>query len=231
MGFVRVADGVHVWRYPVLDVNVTLVVGTRGAVLVDTLSAPSQARELAAGVRAVTDLPVSVVNTHAHFDHAFGNATVARLLRVRDFYAHPATIDTLTADPGDLLERIVAAYGHLDEVMAAELPGIARLAPNRPVVKATALDLGDRVVTVRPVGHAHSPGDVIVEAGDVMIVGDIVEEGAEPQTGDADVPAWVEALTGLLPDLEGRRVVPGHGAIVDHAFVARQRDRLATLQE
>ena len=59
-GFVEVADGVHVLRYPVLDVNVTLVVGDGEALLVDTLSTAAQARELAAAARRVTDQPVGV---------------------------------------------------------------------------------------------------------------------------------------------------------------------------
>ncbi len=62
-------------RYPVLDVNATLVVGDGGALLVDTLSTPGQATELAAAVAAVTSAPLTVVNTHHHFDHCFGNAT------------------------------------------------------------------------------------------------------------------------------------------------------------
>ena len=231
MGFEEISQGVHVWRYPVLDVNITLVTGRDRALLVDTLSAPTQARELAAGVRAVTGLPVAVVNTHAHFDHTFGNATIAEHLGAVDFHAHPSTIAALSGDPGDLIARIVAAYGHLDAVMAAELPGVVRLAPNRAVARRTVIDLGDRTVAVWPVGHAHSPGDLVVEAGDVMIVGDIVEEGAPPHTGDADLPGWVAALTGLLPVLDGRHVVPGHGAIVDAAYVARQRDELAAFEE
>ena len=42
-GFVEVAAGVHVLRYPVLDVNAVLVVGEGEALLVDTLSTAAQA--------------------------------------------------------------------------------------------------------------------------------------------------------------------------------------------
>ena len=44
--FVEIADRVYVLRYPVFDVNVTLVVGDEAAVLVDTLSTPAQGAEL-----------------------------------------------------------------------------------------------------------------------------------------------------------------------------------------
>ncbi|MER7975424.1 MBL fold metallo-hydrolase, partial [Streptomyces sp. NPDC096080] len=56
-----------------------------------------------------------------------------------------------------------------------------------------------------------------------------VEESGEPQAGPDAVPAhWPRALDRLLalggPDA---RYVPGHGAVVDAAFVRAQRDALA----
>lgn len=226
MGFRQVADGVHVWRYPVLDVNCTLITGTRRAVLVDTLSGPSQGRELAAAVAEVTTLPVAVVNTHAHFDHCFGNAAVRDALGVTDFHAHPSVAARLRENDPGLIERVIAAYGHLDPVMAAELPGIELHAPNRDVTGETRLDLGGRTVWLRHVGHAHSPGDVVVLADEAAVLGDIVEEGADPQTGDADLTGWTRALDALAPDLPGI-VVPGHGALVDAAFTTAQSRWLA----
>ena len=41
-GFVEVATGIHVLRHPVLDVNVTLIVGDTSALLVDTLTVALQ---------------------------------------------------------------------------------------------------------------------------------------------------------------------------------------------
>ncbi|HEY1179520.1 MAG TPA: MBL fold metallo-hydrolase [Phytomonospora sp.] len=90
--------------------------------------------------------------------------------------------------------------------------------------------LGGRAVLLRHVGHAHSPGDVVVLAGDVAVVGDIVEEGAEPQTGDADLDGWTAALDALVPRLPGI-VVPGHGAVVGPEFVTAQSRRLADRKE
>src|SRR4051812_1455188 len=77
--FTEIADQVYVLRYPVLDVNVTLVVGDGRALLVDTLSSPAQATELVAAVRGITHAPLVAVNTHHHFDHCFGNAALAAL--------------------------------------------------------------------------------------------------------------------------------------------------------
>ena len=77
MGLAEIAPDVYVLRQPVLDVNATLVVGGEVAVVVDTLSTDAQAAELRDAVRAVTSLPLVLVNTHHHFDHCFGNGVLA----------------------------------------------------------------------------------------------------------------------------------------------------------
>ncbi|RQX21119.1 MBL fold metallo-hydrolase, partial [Micromonospora chalcea] len=104
-GFTEVAPGVHVRREPLLAVNVVLVVGDGAALLVDTLSTAGQARELAAAARAVTPYPWTIVNTHHHFDHCFGNATLAGPDTA--IYAHPQAVAALRDRP-DALRR--AAY-------------------------------------------------------------------------------------------------------------------------
>lgn len=228
-GFAQVTPRVWVWRYPVLDVNISLVVGDDRALLVDTLSGPSQGRELVAAVRAVTALPVTVVNSHGHFDHCFGNAVVAGELGVEELWAAPGVAESLSGDNGERIAEIVAEYGHLDPVMAAELPGAVLLAPNRVIDDVVSFDLGGVEARAWPVGHAHSTADVVVAADGVVICGDIVEEGAPPQTGDGDLRGWVAALGRLLPEMTGP-VIPGHGAVVDAAFVAAQmRDLEAML--
>lgn len=62
----------------------------------------------------------------------------------------------------------------------------------------------------------------------MIFTGDLVEESADPSIdADSDVAAWPETLDRLLaisgPDAV---FVPGHGAVVDAAFVHRQRDWL-----
>src|SRR5690606_14145171 len=87
-GFVEIADDVHVLRYPVLDVNATLVVGTAVAAVVDTLSTDAQARELLDEVRRLTDLPLVIINTHHHFDHCFGNHVISAASDGAGIWAH-----------------------------------------------------------------------------------------------------------------------------------------------
>ncbi len=67
--FEEVADRVWVARYSGYDVNVSVVEGGTGLVVVDTT--PSDALvETLADLRRLSARPVvAIVNTHAHFDH------------------------------------------------------------------------------------------------------------------------------------------------------------------
>ncbi|MEU2779730.1 MBL fold metallo-hydrolase, partial [Streptomyces sp. NPDC007162] len=87
-------------------------------------------------------------------------------------------------------------------------------------------------VLLANVGPGHSGHDlaVLVPGSPVVVLcGDLVEESGEPQAGRDAVPThWPAALDRLL-ELGGEDAlyVPGHGAVVDAAFVRAQRDRLA----
>ncbi|MFP5318766.1 MAG: MBL fold metallo-hydrolase [Acidimicrobiia bacterium] len=105
--------------------------------------------------------------------------------------------------------------------------------PALPVPDRTTLDLGDRTVELRHLGRGHTDGDLVVvatEAG-VVFAGDLVEESGPPAFGDdshpLDWPTTAARLLGLLQP--GDRVVPGHGAVVDRAFVAAQQRDLAAV--
>ena len=59
-----------------------------------------------------------------------------------------------------------------------------------------------------------------------MFAGDLVEQGAPPDLGDAVVADWPATLDVLLA-LSPAVVVPGHGDPVETAFVEAQRAALA----
>lgn len=227
--FAPVARDVYVLRYPVLDVNVTLVVGDGEALLVDTLSTSAQAQELVAAARAVTPHPWTVVNTHHHFDHCFGNAVVAgdRLV-----WAHSETARLLATRPEALRRAAYEGYGHTDPALGEDLLTVQVRAPDRTVRQQADLMVGGRQIRLRHLGRGHTAGDLVVEVpdADVVVAGDLVEESGPPDFGDAYPLDWPEAVAALLSRLGPQTVVvPGHGSPVDRSFVAEQHARLTEL--
>ncbi|HEX8629490.1 MAG TPA: MBL fold metallo-hydrolase [Catenuloplanes sp.] len=228
--FVEVADRVFVVRHPVLDVNATLVAGDGAALLVDTLSTARQAGELADAARAVTADPWIVVNTHHHFDHCFGNATLST--PGWPVWAHEHAVLSLREQAEQMRRTYVDRWRPDDPRLADELAAVRVLLPTHTVHSEQVLDVGGRSVVLRHLGPGHTAGDLVVWVpdADVLVAGDLVEQGAPPDFADAYPLAWPEATAALLR-LTGPStvVVPGHGAVVDPAFVRAQHAELTAL--
>ncbi|KAB1937505.1 MBL fold metallo-hydrolase [Micromonospora sp. ALFpr18c] len=230
-GFVEVADRVYVRPEPLLRVNVTLVVGADEALLVDTLSSAAQATALADAVRAVTDRPLTIVNTHHHYDHCFGNAVLAGD-PPRPVYAHHLAAAALREQPERLRRQAYEELRQEHPALAAELADTPLLAPTHIVQTETELDLGGRRVLLRHPGRGHTDADLVVHVpdADVLVAGDLVEQSGPPAFEDSYPLQWPDAVTDLLRLTTARTlVVPGHGDPVDVEFVRAQHAELARL--
>jgi glyoxylase-like metal-dependent hydrolase (beta-lactamase superfamily II) len=219
----EVAEGVLVAVAEPEAVNLGLVLGRTGALLVDTGSSPAQGAALRSAVAAVTDLPlVGVVVTHAHSDHAFGLAAFG-------------DVPTLGH------ESVSAALASAETGRAAQTLGLdpaALAAPAREIAVAVALDLGGRRVEIAHLGAGHTEGDlvVVVPDADLLFVGDLVESAPTPETGapwwgpDSQPHAWGATLDGVIGLMTATtRAVPGHGDLVDREFVFGTRGRVAAV--
>lgn len=225
-----VADGVYVLRYPVLDVNATVVLGDRYALVVDTLSSDAQAGTLLAALRAVTALPLILVNTHFHFDHCLGNAVLAA--GGRPIWAHTNAAAQLRERGGYWQRRWYGQWLAAEPDLARDLAATRLVPPDRTVGPQAAVDLGGREVLLRHHGRGHTDGDLVVRVPDagVLLAGDLVEQGGPPDFADGYPLAWPETLASVLREGPGDRVVvPGHGAVVDRDFVTAQHADLAAL--
>src|SRR6185312_7535082 len=149
-------------------VNIRLVVGTGRALLIDTGCGPRHAAEILAAVRTLTPLPLIVVNTHAHWDHFFGNAFFAaegaRLAAGNAghdggtrFWAHAAAARAMAAT-GESQRAEVS--GVEPEMAAGAGPCTELVLPTRLVRDRTVhLDLGGVVVELFSLGRGHTDGD------------------------------------------------------------------------
>jgi len=219
----EIDDGILVRRHDSFDLNVGLVVGDGQCLVIDTREHLSAGRELAAAVRQVTAAPWTVVNTHAHFDHFLGNGAFVP----SDIWALEHTRE-IVERYGNVQRRVMIhlAGKHGQPELAAEIEASSVTPPNRTFPPpATELDIGGRTVTLRHLGLGHTDNDIVLMVADspVLFAGDLVEEGAPPAFEDAYPIAWGSTLDVMLEMVSGA-VVPGHGAVVDEAFVREQRE-------
>jgi glyoxylase-like metal-dependent hydrolase (beta-lactamase superfamily II) len=223
-GWREVGDGVLVRRHAELDLNCGLVVGDGACLVIDTRSHLGEGRALAEAVRSVTPHPWTVVNTHAHHDHCFGNAC----FRPAPIWGSRTCVAELEAT-GEMQRAAVVADLREAGDPAAELVATAPIdPPDRLVDDLAVLDVGGRAVTLRHLGRGHTGGDLVVVVDDVLFAGDLVEESGPPAMDDAFPLEWPDTVTALLGHVLGP-VVPGHGDVVDADYVAAQRDELVAL--
>jgi glyoxylase-like metal-dependent hydrolase (beta-lactamase superfamily II) len=188
----EVGDRCWVRRYDEWDLNVGLVVGADGALLIDTRATTEQAEELREHIREVTDEPVRwIVNTHAHFDHVVGNRVFAD----------------------------VTVYLHENAATEADLTGttfsvakVIDLGDRRVelIYLGNAHTSGDTVVVVPDV-DVFFLGDLVEESAPPSY-----GEDSFP----LEWPDTLERVIGTMSG--ATKVVPGHGAVVDAEFARNQ---------
>ncbi len=231
--FIEVADRVWVARYPWMDVNVTVVAGSDGLLMLDTQASSALAREVIADLRRLSAQPLLwAVNSHVHFDHSFGNGVLSG--EGAALVCHESAAAAMPAYG----EEVRASVRDEESARLREVADTEVVVPDTTFSSALTLDLGDRQVELVHPGRGHTDGDVVVRVpdADVLLAGDLVEE-----TEDGDVPGlgeecfpleWPLALDLVLGlTTSSSVVVPGHGAVVDRDFVERQRNDLGIVAE
>ena len=179
-------------------------------------------------VRALTDLPVTAVATHVHWDHIGGHKYFP------DFYVHSqeaAWLDgefplPLKAVRTMVIDRCDAPAGY--DVDTYE---IFRGKPSRVLEDGDTIDLGGRVIRVLHT-PGHSPGHLCfweAERG-YLFTGDLVYQGTlfanYPST---DPEAYLRSLE-KTAELPAGKLFPGHHSLnIQPELMARMRDAFRAL--
>jgi glyoxylase-like metal-dependent hydrolase (beta-lactamase superfamily II) len=206
--WLELGDRVFVRRYSFFDQNIGVVLGGDDVMVIDTRSTHVQGREVLDDLRALTSAPVSVVvDTHGHFDHAFGN----HVFRPATIWGH-AGCGPFMERTGESRKARIAAE---EPELAADLDEVVVDPPDRTFTETAFVELGARRVELRFLGRGHTDHDIVIRVPDagVMFAGDLIENGAVPSFGDAYPLDWPETAFRVAELVQGV-VVPGHG---DHA--------------
>ncbi|MFI0372118.1 MBL fold metallo-hydrolase [Actinomadura sp. 1N219] len=201
----EVADGVHAFLQPpggwCLS-NAGAIVGPDGPVLVDTAATRSRAEALRAAAEGLGRGPVrTVINTHSHGDHVFGNCVFDPSATI---IAHELTGPEMTA----------VGMGLQSLWPDVEWGELTLRPPTVTFARSMTLLLGDRPVELHHVGPAHSTGDVVVWVPDarVLFTGDVALPGCTPFCLMGSVRGSLAALDRLRA-FGAETVVGGHGEV------------------
>ncbi|WP_426996747.1 MBL fold metallo-hydrolase [Pseudarthrobacter sp. N5] len=206
--------------------NTGLIVGAERAMVIDTGGGPRQGSEILDAVREMTRLPLVVVNTHAHYDHFFGNAVFADD-GVTEFYAHENCAAEIEEN-GDAQRSSVTADE--PEMAAGEGNNVELVVPNAIVKDQPVLvDLGGQIATLFYLGRGHTDGDLLVGTTTTLYAGDLVEQGSHPSFEDSYPEEWADSLRHLSA-LRHRYefLIPGHGEPCSDQFVKTMANTMTT---
>jgi glyoxylase-like metal-dependent hydrolase (beta-lactamase superfamily II) len=222
-GWVEIGDRVFVRRYAFYDQNIGVVLGDGEALVIDTRSTYPQAREIRTDLLDLTSFPVTVVvDTHGHFDHAFGNA----VFRPATIWGHDRCV-TFMERTGEARKPEIAR-GEPD--LAADLAEVVVDPPDRTFADSAIVEVGGRTVELAYLGRGHTDHDIVISVpgADVLFAGDLLEQGNVPFFGDGYPLDWEATSAAIVPLVSGV-VVPGHGEHAGREFAASQAASFAAL--
>jgi cyclase len=199
----RVSDDTYVFTSDLYaQVTAGAIVTRDGAILVDTLPFPSEAREMAEFIaRTVRPGVRYVILTHYHADHTYG----AYLFPQADVVAHERCRALLTEIGVQALEAAKVEAPELEEV-SLRIPDITFEDGE------IALLLGEELVRLIHVpGHTEDSVMVYVEEDRVLFAADTVMP--VPSIVDGDMDTFRASLR-KVAELPIENLVQGHGEVI-----------------
>lgn len=213
---VRLAPSVHAYVQPdggwCLN-NAGFVSDGESTLLVDTAATEERARLLREALLATgPPLPRTLVNTHHHGDHTYGNGVF--------------TPEAVVVGHESCRQEVIAAGHQLHLIWPETDFGDIRITPPGTTYseRLTLRAGGTEVRLIHP-GAAHTVGDTIVHLPEhgVVFTGDLIFQGGTPFIPMGSLSGSLRAL-GLLRSLDAGTVVPGHGPVTDpSAYDATER--------
>jgi len=219
--------------------NSPIILTDTEALIIDSEITPAAARALVADLKAVTDKPIRyVVDSHYHYDHAFGNQvfgpevqvighenTRRRLLgNTMEQYTYLSSVEPVPARVAALRERsaketdpqqkaalerqIANSLAYLEQVKEIKVTP-----PGVTLDRKMTLFRGGREIQILYFGRGHTDTDVVVYLPKEKIVctGDLMESVIS-YMGDAYLDEWPATLDRLMA-LDFDTVMPGHGVV------------------
>lgn len=222
--FQELSEGVFRRRFPFLRLNIGVVVGEDGVLLVDTRESHEAAGELAGELRTLTPKPVRwIVNTHWHWDHVFGNSVFPEAVVWGHRLCRRALLDNPEQHRRDA--RMWMPERRFDEIERVEI-----VPPEETFEALTSIDVGGRKVEATHHGRGHTDADILIHCGGVTFMGDLVEEGDSPKMGDSYPFDWPNTLAAARSSLRPT-VVPGHGELLTPEDVEARRELMEQVAE
>lgn len=220
-GPAKLVDSVYVVKqtFDGMTVRGTVVIGSRRALIFDTLVFPQKTAEV---LPLCSDRELLVVYSHADWDHVWGTCG----LSPAQIIAHEECAKRFTDrhDVQKTLSDYRAKYGN-------DLAQVKLVPPQQTFASSLTLDLGGITVELRHCpGHTKDSIVAIVPERSLLLAADCIEAPLPLLNEDSDnLLNWIQTLSELQNDARISTCVPSHGEIAGRELLSNNIGYLKSL--
>ena len=203
--FVQLAEGAYAYTAEG-DPNSGVIIGDDAVMVIEAQATPLMAEDVIAKVRAVTNKPIKyLVLTHYHAVRVLGAAAY----KAEEIITSHKTLEMIMERGKQDWD---SEFGRFPRLFKGHESIKGLTYPTMTFSDKMTVDLGNKKVELIHIGEGHTRGDIIawLPEDKVCFAGDLVEYGATPYCGDAQLKKWAGTLERLAA-LKPKALVPGRG--------------------
>jgi glyoxylase-like metal-dependent hydrolase (beta-lactamase superfamily II) len=188
------------------DPNSAVIIGDDHVLVMEAQATPVMAKALIEKIRSVTDKPIKyLILSHYHAVRVLG----ASAFEGAEIICSSKTLEMINErgeqDFKSETDRFPRLFRSVESIPHLTYPTIT-------FETAMTINLGNRIVELQHLGAGHTRGDIVAWVPDckALFSGDLLEYGATPYCGDAQLEEWPQTLQHIKA-LGAVCAVPGRG--------------------
>ncbi len=188
------------------DPNSAVIIGDDHVLVMEAQATPVMAQALIEKIRTVTDKPIKyLILSHYHAVRVLG----ASAFEGAEIICSAKTLEMINErgeqDFKSETDRFPRLFRSVESIPHLTYPTIT-------FETAMTINLGNRIVELKHLGAGHTRGDIVAWVPDckALFSGDLLEYGATPYCGDAQLEEWPQTLQHIKA-LGAVSAVPGRG--------------------
>ncbi len=202
-------------------VNSFVLFSKTGNIVIDTFDTPEKAEQIRALIKEEgrDSFETTVINTHYHYDHAWGNSVFFPCT----ILGHAMTKQKMIED-----EMLLAEFQKKDPAYQT----VQIVPPTVTFEESYVLDKGDMVLTLRHM-PSHTEDSTLIwlkEAGqeDLLFTGDILEDPFPMLESDLEISWFLKTLREMM-DMKAKVYLTSHSGVTSRELLIRNKAYLECL--